>query len=111
VTAKAQRVIRPATREHAAAVHLLAAPFIWDRAARYVGDRGQVDWPALERAAGVWSSSEWLLVQAAHDLYNGGQSTSLHQACATLDTPHLRRVLEAVCILRPDVVPPGGWSR
>src|SRR6266545_971306 len=69
----ARRVIRPYSREHAAAVHVLAAPCIWRRAAVYVGDRGQVDWPALEHAAGPWSSGERLLVQVAEDLYCGAE--------------------------------------
>jgi hypothetical protein len=28
-----------------------------------------------------------------------------------LDTANLRRVLEAICMLRPDVAPPQGWAR
>jgi hypothetical protein len=112
VTAQARRVIRPYSREHAAAVHILAAPVIWRRAAAYVSDHGQVDWPALEHAAGPWSSGERLLVRVAEDLYGGVEEpASLARLCGTLDAANLRRVLEAVCILRPDVAPPKGWAR
>jgi hypothetical protein len=110
VTAGARRVVRPYTREHAAAVHVLAAPVIWRRAAQFVSDSGQVDWPALEQAAGPWSSGERLLVRVAEDLYRGADApASLGRLCGVLDTANLRRVLEAVCMLRPDVAPPGGW--
>ncbi len=112
MTAGVRRTIRPYTREHAAAVHVLAAPCIWRRAAAYVSDHGQIDWSALERAAGPWSSGERLLVRVAEDLYRGVEEpASLGRLCGTLDTSNLRRVLEAVCMLRPDVAPPGGWSR
>jgi hypothetical protein len=112
MSGQAERVIQPASREHAAAVHMLAARCIWRRAACYVDDRGQVDWAALELAAGPWSWGEWLLVRVAEDLYGGAcEPPSLARLCATLDTANLRRVLEAVCILRPDAAPAGGWSR
>jgi hypothetical protein len=105
-------VIRPYSREHAAACHVLIAPCIRSRTARYIGDWGQVDWTALERAAGPWSSGERLLVRVAEDLYGGVEEpASLARLCGTLDSANLRRVLEAVCILRPDVAPPGGWGR
>src|SRR6266545_8271736 len=108
----ARRVIRPYTHEHAAAVHVLAAPCIWRRAARFVSDYGQVDWPALEHAAGPWSSGERLLVQVAEDLYCGAEvPASLARLCGVLDTANLRRVLEAVCMLRPTSPRPGGWAR
>ena len=112
MTAGARRVIRPYSREHAAAVHVLAASCIWRRAARFVSDHGQVDWPALERAAGPRSSGERLLVTVAEDLYRGvDEPASLGRLCGVLDTANLRRVLEAVCLLRPDVAPPLGWAR
>ena len=112
MTATAGRVIRPYTREHAAAVHVLAAPCIWRRTARFVNDHGQVDWPGLEDAAGPWSSGERLLVQVAEDLYCGAETpASLARLCGVLDTANLRRVLEAVCMLRPDVAPPQGWTQ
>jgi hypothetical protein len=112
MTAAVRRVIRPYTREHAAAVHVLAAPCIWRRAAAYGDDHGQVDWPALDQAAGPWSSGERLLVHVAEDLYCGAEEpASLARLCGTLDTGNLRRVVEAVCMLRPDVAPPQGWAR
>ena len=37
-------------------------------------------------------------------------AVGLKRLCHTLDTEHLRRVLEAVCLLRPDAAPPRGWG-
>ncbi len=59
-----------------------------------------------EHAAGPWSSGERLLTQAAMDLYCGltsGSTAGLKRLCHVLDTPHLARVLQAICLLRPDV--------
>jgi hypothetical protein len=111
VTAQATGAIRPESSEHAAALHILAAPCIWDRAARFVNDSGEVDWLGLGLAAGVWSWGEWLLVAAAQDLFNGCEPAGLKRLAGTLDPANLRRVLEAICLLRPDVAPPKGWSR
>jgi hypothetical protein len=111
VSAGTRRRIVPSSREHAAALHILASPCIWDRAARFVNDSGEVNWLGLELAAGVWSWGEWLLVAAAQDLFNGCEPTGLKRLAGTLDPANLRRVLEAVCLLRPDVAPPGGWAR
>jgi hypothetical protein len=105
VTAPAARPTAPASREHAAALHILAAPCIRDRAARFVSDAGEVDWLRLEQAAGLWSWGEWLLVAAAQDLCNGHDPAGLKRLCGTLDAGNLRRVLEAVLILRPDAAP------
>ena len=99
----------PPTREHAAALHILAAPSIRDRAARFVDDAGAVDWLRLELAAGQWSWGDWLLVCAAHDLDDGTASAALRRLCTTLAPPALRRVVEAVLLLRPDAaLKPGG---
>ncbi len=100
----------PASREQAAALHILAAPCIRDRAARFVSDAGEVDWLRLAQAAGLWSWDQWLLVAAAQDLCNGHELAGLKRLCGTLDAANLRRVLEAVCILRPDAAPAGGWA-
>jgi hypothetical protein len=92
--------------EHAAAVHVLTDPLIWRKAGPFVRADGDIAWTALERAAGPWSSGERLLTQAAMDLYCGPTSAStatLKRLCHVLDTPHLARVLQAVCLLRPDV--------
>jgi len=92
--------------EHAAAVHILTDPLIWRKAGANVRADGDIDWTALERAAGPWSSGERLLTQAAMDLYCGltsGSTAGLKRLCHVLDTPHLARVLQAVCLLRPDV--------
>jgi hypothetical protein len=111
VTAQPVRPIEAASLEHAAALHILAAPCIRDRAARFVGDSGEVDWLRLELAAGQWSYADWLLVCAAHDLDDGVATAGLRRLCTTLAPHALRRVLEAIAILRPDAAPPGGWSR
>jgi hypothetical protein len=102
VSAPAGARIVPASREHAAALHLLAAPSIRDRAARFVSDHGEVDWLRLELAAGYWSWGDWLLVSAAHDLDDGTATVGLRRLCTTLAPHSLRRVVEAVLLLRPD---------
>jgi hypothetical protein len=59
-------------------------------------------------------NGERLPADAAMDLYRRpGQATAvgLKQLCPPLDREHLRRVLEAVGLLRPDAAPPRGWSR
>jgi hypothetical protein len=105
VSAWAGARIVPASRELAAALHILAAPCIRERAGRFVSDAGEVDWLRLELAAGLWSWGEWLLVAAAQDLCTGREPAGLKRLCATLDAGNLRRVLEAVCLLRPDATP------
>jgi hypothetical protein len=105
VTAPAARPTVPASREQEAALHILAAPSIRGRAARFVSDAGEVDWLRLELAAGLWSWDQWLLVAAAQDLCSGHDPAGLKRLCGTLDAGNLRRVLEAVLILRPDAAP------
>jgi hypothetical protein len=105
VSAPAWPRIVPATGEHAAALHVLAAPSIRDRAGRFVSAAGEIDWLGLEHAAGLWSWDQWLLVCAAHDLDDGTATAGLWRLCVTLDAGDLRRVLEAICILRPDATP------
>jgi len=92
--------------EHAAGVHILTDPLIWRKAGSFVRADGDVAWTALERAAGPWSPGERMLTQAAMDLYCGltsGSTAGLKRLCHVLDTPHLARVLQAICLLRPDV--------
>jgi hypothetical protein len=100
--------------EHAAAVHLLTSWLVWHKVAAYVADRdGDIDWTGLEAQAPLLASSERLLAEAAMDLYcNSCQDTAvgLKRLCYVLDTEHLVRVLEAVCLLRPDAAPPKGWG-
>jgi hypothetical protein len=100
--------------EHAAAVHLLTSWLVWPKVAAYVWDRdGDIDWIGLEAQAPLFASSERLLAEAAMDLYcSPGQDTAvgLKRLYHVLDREHLRRVLEAVCLLRPDAAPPGGWG-
>ena len=91
--------------EHAAAVHILTDPLLWRKAGQFVRSDGDVNWTALERAARPWSSGERLLTEAAMDLYCGptAGTAGLKRLCHVLDTPHLARVLQAVCLLRPDL--------
>jgi hypothetical protein len=101
--------------EHAAAVHLLTDWLIWPKVGRFVRDRaGDVDWTRLAQAP-LFASSERLLVAAAMDLYgarvDGIDAATLKRLCLVLDGEHLRRVLEAVCLLRPDAAPPRGCDR
>ena len=113
MTARPARPIQTASREHAAALHVLGAPCLWARAHRSISDAGEVDWLRLELAAGQWSWGDWLLVRAAHDLDDGTAAAGLRRLCTTL-TPHaLRRVVEAVLLLRPDAAlePGGGRAR
>jgi hypothetical protein len=101
--------------EHAAAVHLLSSWLIWPKVGRFVRDRdGDIDWTRLEAQAQLFASSERLLAEAAMDLCCGpGQDTAvgLKRLCHVLDGEHLRRVLEAVVLLRPDAAPAGEWDR
>jgi hypothetical protein len=105
--------------EHAAAVHLLTDSLLWKQTGRFVHDHGgEVAWERLfappPAGAGLYASSEQLMCEAARDLYCGPFpefATGLKRLCGVLDTARLGRVLEAVCLLRPDVMPPGGWGR
>ena len=110
MTAQPVRPTEPASRQRAAALHVLRAPCLWARARRFIGDAGEVDWLRLELATGHWSYGDWLLVCAAHDLDDGTATTGLRQLCDTLAPHALRRILEAIAILRPDAAPKG-WSR
>ncbi len=109
MTAQPARPIQAASSQHAAALHVLTAPCLWARARRFVSDAGEVDWLRLELAAGQWSWGDWLLVCAAHDLDDGTAAAGLRRLSTTL-TPHaLRRVVEAMLLLRPDAtLEPGG---
>jgi hypothetical protein len=99
--------------QRAAALHVLRTPCLWARARRFVSDAGEVDWLRLELAAGHWSWGDWLLVRAAHDLDEGTATAGLRPLCTTLAPQALRRVVEAVLLLRPDATPtpPEGWVR
>jgi hypothetical protein len=109
VTAQPARPTMLASREHAAALHVLGAPCLWARARRFISDAGEVDWLRLELAAGHWSYGDWLLVSAAHDLDDGVAAAGLRRLCTTLAPHALRRVVEAVLLLRPDAaLEPGG---
>jgi len=98
--------------EHAAAVHVLTSSLIWAKVGRFVRDRdGDIDWMRLEAQVPLYASSEQLLAAAAMDLYGAHpdafEPATLKRLCHVLDREHLARVLEAVCLLRPDAAPPG----
>jgi hypothetical protein len=111
VTAGAARPIKAPGRERAAALYVLGAPCLWARARRFVDDAGEVDWLRLELAAGQWSYGDWLLVSAARDLDDGTATAGLRRLCTTLAPQELRRVVEAVLLLRPDATPAPGGGR
>jgi hypothetical protein len=111
VTAQPARPIQAPGSQHAAALHVLGAPCLWPRARPFVSDAGEVDWLRLELAAGAWSWGDWLLVSAAHDLDDGVAAAGLRQLCTTLAPQELRRVVEAVLLLRPDATPAPGRRR
>jgi hypothetical protein len=98
--------------EHAAAVHVLTDWLLWPKVARFVRDRdGDINWTALEAQAPLYASSERLLAAAAMELYGAHNDTfgpaTLKRLCRVLEAKHLARVLEAVCLPRPDAAPPG----
>jgi hypothetical protein len=100
--------------EHAAAAWLLTAPLLWPKLGRVTDRHGDVDWDLVDARLAGASSGERLLADAARDLYGawGAQPPpTLRRLCEVLDTRHLRRVLEAVCLLRPDADPLGGWGQ
>lgn len=100
--------------EHAAAAWLLATPLLWRKTGPVVDRHGDADWGLVDARLAGASSGERLLAAAARDLYGAWDDhdpPTLRWLCAVLDTQHLRRVLEAVCLLRPDAAPPGGWGR
>ncbi len=105
--------VRCVDGEHAAAAWLLTAPLLWRKLGRVTDRHGDVDWDLVDARLAGASSGERLLAGAARDLYGSwaAEPTSLARLCATLDTGNLRRVLEAVRLLRPDAAPPGGWGR
>jgi hypothetical protein len=111
VTAQPARPIETASSQHAAALHVLAVPCLWDRARRFVNAAGEVDWLRLELAAGHWSWGDWLLVAAAQDLDHGVAAAGLRRLCTTLAPQALRRVVEAVLLLRPDAALAAGEGR
>jgi hypothetical protein len=105
------RAVEAVGRERAAALYVLDAPCLRDRARRFVDGSGEVDWLGLELAAGQWSWGDWLLVYAAHDLDDGTATAGLRPLCTTLAPAALRRVVEAVLLLRPDAAPNPGRGR
>jgi hypothetical protein len=117
LTASDGRCITGDGGEHAAAVHLLISWLLWPKAFPDVADRdGDIDWTGLEAHAPLAASNQrrLRLAEAAMDLScSPGPATTvdLNRLCPVPDREHLRRVLNAGCLLRPDVAPPGGWGR
>jgi hypothetical protein len=113
LTAPDGQQIRCDDGEHAAAVWLLATPLVWRKTGRVADRHGDVDWAEVEHRLAGPSSSERLLAAAARDLY--GAWADDRRRCAgcvgSLNRDHLRRMLEAGYLLRPDAAPPGGWAR
>jgi hypothetical protein len=101
--------------EHAAAVDLLTSWRLWHTVAPDVADHdGDIFWTGLEVQAPLVASSQRRLAEAEMDLScSPGPATAvgLKRLCPVLDRGHLGRVLDAVCLLRPDVAPARGWGR
>lgn len=84
------------TPELAAAVHVLGLLHD-DKWRPYISTAG-IDWPGIED--GCFSSSEQVVCDAAHDLWNGGGGTDFAELLRRLDDRAVARVFEAIKIRR-----------
>jgi hypothetical protein len=87
---------------------------IWPMVGRVVGDRdGDIDRTRLEAQAQLVAASERLLAEAAMDLScRPEQDTAVgrQRPGQVLDGDHLRLLLEAGLLVRPDTALVGGWD-
>jgi hypothetical protein len=87
---------------------------IWPMVGRFVGDRdGDIDRTRLEAQAQLVAASEPLLAEAAMDLScRPGQDPAVgrKRLGQVLDGDHLRLLLEAGLLLRPDTALARGWA-
>jgi hypothetical protein len=89
--------------EYDAALHLLTAPLLRDRTARFIRE-DEFDWYGLFEVSAPWSRSERMFVQAAFDLWSGGReldgrrNVKLYDPIHTLDGRHFARLIEAMFI-------------
>ena len=106
--------IRAGNREFDAAAHLLRAPIIGHRTARFIDEAHQsIEFMELLKHSAPWSHGERILVDVALDLWNGltrayvldeaplgTEAISLGEILSTLDDGNLTLVLEAARIRR-----------
>jgi hypothetical protein len=95
--------------EYDAAVHVLTAPQLDVRTARFIGERS-IAFDELLETSHTWSHGERLLVEAALDLWNGKAHEvnpyfGLRELVDTLDVDNLQRVIDGVLILAKLPVP------
>jgi hypothetical protein len=89
--------------EYQAAMHLLTYPSIARRTAPFRPRRRRrgIDWAEIERAAGLMSTTEQLLIEAAFGLWRG-TGGDLGRLANRLDDGPLARVIEAIWLYRGD---------
>ncbi len=85
--------------DYTAVRHVLGAPQIAARTARYIG-REDFDFAGLNREAETMSSGEKLLVDIAGDLWNANRAVGVCDLVRKLDRTNFERVLEAFRIAR-----------
>ncbi len=95
-----QQMILP---DHRAVRHVLGAPQIAHRTARYVGI-DDFDFAGLARETETMSSGEKLLVEIASDLWNGRRSVGVVEVVRKLDQRNFERVLQAFRLARGTAV-------
>jgi ABC-type iron transport system FetAB ATPase subunit len=85
--------------EDAAVRHLLTAPLVAARAARYLG-ADEVDWAGLLAETETMSGGETLLIRIAHDLWHAEKSVGLNDLTSRLDGRNFERVIAALRLCR-----------
>ena len=85
--------------DYEAVRHVLSAPQIASRAARYI-DRDDFDFAGLVRETETMSSGEKLLVDIANDLWSAKREVGVCDLVRKLDQSNFDRVLEAFRIAR-----------
>jgi hypothetical protein len=85
--------------EHAAVRHILSAPAIAGRTARYVG-ADDIDVAGLLAETPTMAGGEALLVRIAIELWSAEKSAGLWELPRRLDRRNFERVLEALEIAR-----------
>src|SRR5712692_9899641 len=85
--------------EDAAVRHLLTAPQIAVRTARYLG-ADEADWAGLLAETETMSGGETLLIRIAHDLWHAEKSVGLNDLTRRLDGRNFERVVAALRLCR-----------
>jgi len=100
---------REISSDHAAVLHVLAAPQIAHRTARFVGD-DDIDFAGLGAEVETMSGGEALLVHIARDLWTAERTVGLVDVARRLDSAGFARVVQALTIARgpyrPDTARP-----